>query len=433
MTNQRNDSMGSLLNGVAAARQFGQQLLAWGGTIGGRVAYSRGGLMARIIDLPAELATARGVTIEDGGPDVQSEMDRLSVLENLSDALRWSLLDGGGALIAMVKDGGELAAPINPNSLTEIEEFRVVSVLDIKAGPDTYSDPTQLNYGWPTTYEVKFKSGAQYVPVHESRIIEVPGAARLGGVDDIGRIPWAGQPIGGALIQAVERYRNGVKWAEKLLERSQQAVHRMKGLADMLMAQQESVVRARIDLVDSNRSAINGVAVDAEDDYTITSATMSGVKDTIEQLQVAVAAESGYPVTVLFGRSPGGLNATGDSDWDIVYQQVGQLQRRRLRQPLERIVSLIYAQKRYSGERPDNWRIVFNPLEVLNEQQTAEMENKKADTLNKVAAAVKTLVVDAGALSQDEASAYLRSERMFGLQPDEATGTGSAAAYAAQT
>lgn len=433
MTNQRNDSMGSLLNGVAAARQLGQLQLTWGGILGGRVAYSRGGLMARIIDLPSELATARGVTIENGGDGIASEMERLGVLECLSDALRWSLLDGGGAVVVMSQDGAELAQPLNPNSVQQIEELRVVSVQDIKAGPITYDDPQKLNYGWPITYEVKFSAATKYVVVHESRIIEVPGATRLGGVDDIGRIPWAGQPIGITVIQAVERYRSGVKWAAALLERSQQAVHRMKGLADMLMASQEAVVRARIDLVDSNRSALNGVAVDAEDDYTITNATLSGVKDVISELEVAVSAETGLPVTVLFGRSPGGLNATGDSDWDIVYQQVGQLQRRRLRRPLERLIALIYAQTAVDMERSDNWSITFNPLEVLNAQQQAEMENKQADTLNKIATAIKTVVVDTQALSQDEATAYLKTERLFGLEPDAEGGTGSAASYAAKT
>jgi phage-related protein (TIGR01555 family) len=432
MTTERNDSMGSLLNGVAAARQYGQLVMGLGGTIGARAAYARGGLMARIIDMPAELAMSRGVTVENGGDGVVAEMERLAVGECLSDALRWSLLDGGGAIVVMTQDGGELAQPLDPKRVVMIEELRVVSIENMKAGPNLYTDPTKLNYGWPITYEVRFNSGTNYVPVHESRIVEVPGTSRMAGMDDMSRIPWAGQPVGRAVIDAVDRYRNGVKWAEKLLERSQQAVHRMKGLADMLMAHQEPVVRARIDLVDSNRSALNGVAVDAEDDYTITSASLAGVKDTIGELEVAVAAETGWPVTVLFGRSPGGLNATGDSDWDIVYQQVSQLQRRRIRRPLERLVSLIYAQTGVTIDRPNDWHIVFNPLEVLNEQQTAEMENKKADTLNKVAAAIKTLVVDAAALSQDQATAYLQSERMFGLEPD-ATGTGSAAAYAGQT
>lgn len=432
MTDTRNDSYGSLLNSVAAARQYGTTMLGLSGLIGPRAAYSQGGLIARIIDLPADLATARGVTIENGGDGIAGELDRLNVLDCLSDGLRWSLLDGGGAIVVMSQDSGLLPEPLDPARLQRIEELQVVSILSVKPGALTYTDPSLPNYGKPQLYEVKFPGVRDYVWVHESRIVEIAGGPRGSDVVETNRVPWAGRGLSESVIRAVVRYRDGVKWAEKLLERSQQAVHKMKGLASMMMAQQEPVVRARIDLVDSNRTAINGVAVDAEDDYTITSTTLSGVKDAINEMQVAVAAESGWPVTVLFGRSPGGLNATGDSDWDIVYQGVGQLQRRRLRPALERLVSLIYAQRSVPIEKPDNWVIVFNPLAVMNEQQVADVENKRADTLNKTAAALKTLVADAGALSQEQATEYLQAERLFGLEPDAEGGSG-AAAYAGQT
>lgn len=433
MTDHRNDSYGSVLHAAAAARQFGNTLLALGGELGPRAAYAQGGLIAKIVDMPADLATARGITIENGGDGIEGELDRLKVLDSLSDALRWSLLDGGGAIVVMSADAGKLAEQLDAETIQVIEELQVVSIVNIKAGPLSYQDPAQRNYGMPILYEVRFNGAREHVWVHESRLIEVPGAPRGTDAVEFTRIPWAGRGLGSATIKAVQRWRDGVKWSEKLLERSQQAVHKMTGLAQMLMAQQEAVVRARIDLVDSNRTAINGVAVDKDDDYTILSPGMSGVKDTLQEMAVAVAAESGYPITVLFGRSPGGLNASGDSDWDIVYQSVGQLQRRRVRPALERLVSLIYAQKNAQIDKPDNWMIKFNPLAVMNDQQMADVENKRADTQVKIATAIKSLVVDSQTLSQDEGTAYLQNERMFGLEPVAEGGTGGAARYAAQT
>jgi phage-related protein (TIGR01555 family) len=432
MTDERNDSMGSVLLDAGRSRALAAQFINPMALMGARAAYANGGLVARIVDMPADLATARGVTIENGGDGIEGEMERLRVLDHLSDAIRWARLVGGGAIVAMTEDGGTLPEPLDPGRLRQIQEFRVVSVDDMQAGPTRYDDPNLPNYGWPVLYNVKFPGARQHVYVHESRIIEVPGEQTASSNTDTRDIPWAGRGIGSSTLRAIERYRDGVKWAEKLLERSQQAVHKMKGLAEMLMAKQESVVRARIDLVDQNRTAINGVAVDAEDDYTITSATLAGVKDTLGEMQVAVAAESGWPVTVLFGRSPGGLNATGDSDWAIVYQSVGQIQRK-VKPALERLLSLIYAQNAVQIEKPDNWKAVWNPLEVLNDTQRAEVENKKADTRVKVATALKMLVVDAQAMSQDEATKYLQDERMFGMEPADADGTGGAAQYAKQT
>ena len=316
--------------------------------------------------------------------------------------------------------------------------MRVVSVVEMRGDTDNlYADESQSNYGEPQFYLINAKrsstrGGTNQYRVHETRVIPVPGAptVTVAGAD-FRDIPWAGRGVAPAAVRAIERYRRSLNWAEKLLERSQQAVHKMKGLAEMLMAGQESVVRARINMVDSNRSAINGVAVDGEDDYTITSASLTGVKDTIEQMQAAVAAETGYPQTLLFGRSPGGLNSTGDGDWALVYSYVDQLRNTRLTPALERIVSLIYAQSTVQ-DTPDGWRICWNPLAEMTAQQAADVDNKKADTLKKIAEAVDT-IVGTGAVSQDEAHEWLQSEHYFGLEDPAEGGQGAARRYAGQT
>lgn len=431
---ERNDSYGSLLAQAAAARQYGTQLVDLGGAAyGARFAYAQGGLFARVIDLPADLSTSTGVKIEGAAPDLATELDRLKVLPALSNALRWSLLDGGGALLVLSKDGGSLDQPLDPGNLIEIEELRVVSVAQMRGGQDKYDDPLEKNYGMPVYYEIDWIGGKQ-LRVHESRVIEVPGGpiTLVAGVD-LRQIPWAGRGISPKAIIAIQRYQRGVNWAEKLLERSQQAVHKMKGLAQMLQAKQEDVVRARIDLVDGNRSAINGVAIDGEDDYTITSAALTGVKDTIGELKDAVAAETGMPVSILFGRSPGGLNASGDSEWDQVFDMTDQLRASRLNPALERVISLIYAQSGVPLETVDEWSICWNPLKQQSAAEKAEVDNKQADTAYKVAQALEKLQ-GTQAISQDEAHAYLQGERLFGLAPDEEAGTGAAARrYAGQT
>lgn len=434
---ERNDSYGSLLQAAGAARQYGTQIVDLGGLMmGARFAYTQGGLMARIVDLPADLATARGVKVEGAGPDLYAEMDRLKLLPAASDALRWSLLDGGGAMVVLSEDAGTdgLAGALSPDNLQQITEFRVVSLVFIRAGRDKYEDPSKPNYGMPIWYDVTLVNGGQPVRVHESRLIEVPGApmATTAGVD-LRDVPWAGRGLSPKTIHAVQRYERGVKWSEKLLERVQQATHKMKGLAQMLQAKQEEVVRARIDLVDGNRSNINGVAIDSEDEYTVITASMTGVKDIIGELKDDVAAQTGMPVSILFGRAPAGLNSTGDSEWDMVFDQVSQLQNRRLTPAMERAISLIYAQKSVELDRVEEWKLCWNPLKQQSAQQMADVENKKADTTKKVSEAL-VMLQGTLAVSQDEAHDYLKSARMFGLEPDEEAGSGAAASqYAGQT
>lgn len=435
----RMDGFGEILQSIGNTRQYGNTILNLGGNFGARWAYAQGGIVARIVDTPADMATAKGVTVKDGGDQVAEELERLKVMPALSNALRWALLDGGGALIVLTKDGGSLEDPLDPENLQEIEELRVVSVVEMRGDTQNlYDDESQANYGEPQFYLVNAKRStlgeANQYRVHETRVISVPGAptVTIAGAD-FRDIPWAGRGVDPSAIRAIERYRRSLGWAEKLLERSQQAVHKMKGLAEQLMLGPagESVVRARINMVDSNRSAINGVAVDGEDDYTITSASLTGVKDTIEQMQTAVAAETGYPQTLLFGRSPGGLNSTGDGDWALVYSYVSQLQQIRLSPALERIVSLIYAQSTVT-DAPEGWRICWNPLAEMTAQQAADVDNKKADTLKKIAEAVQT-IVGTGAVSEDEAHEWLQSEHYFGLEEPGEGGQGAARRYAGQT
>lgn len=432
----RYDDIGSMLSEVGASRRNSVELLGLGETFGAPLAYAQGGLVARVIDMPADAATARGVTVEGADDEFTAELDRLRVLPMLSDALRWALLEGGAVLVVFAVDGGALAEPLNLAGMAMIEEFRVVRDREIRPTPGKlYNDAERdgRNYGRPSSYQISFVSGSP-VEVHESRIIPIPGAPTANVLGDTNRLFWHGRGLAPTALRAIERYRRGVNWAEKLLERSQQAVHGMEGLAEMLMAGQEAVVRKRIDLVDSNRSSINGVAVDAGDSYTITTASLSGVKDTLGEMQVAVSAETGIPVTILFGRSPGGMDATGDSDWATFNESVAHLQGQRLTVALERICSLIWAQTGVPFEEtPDEWSIKWSPLAKLSETQRVEADNKRADTLNKIANAVKT-AIESTQISQDDAAEFVKQERLFGMVPDAEAGDAAAARrYAGET
>lgn len=442
MTNYRTDGLPhALVRDMTASRQYGTTMLNLGLWGGARAEYQSGGLLARIVDIPADGTVKRGVTVEGADETFYAEMDRLKALPALADAVRWARLDGGGAIVLITEDTGDgvgLARPLDPESLLTILELRVVSVVDMTAGQERYADPKLANYGMPTTYKVKFHGdGSQPQDVHESRIIEISGDPTTNGMNaiDAGRIPWAGRGLGAQVVNAVRAYRACMNWAEKLLERKQQPVHTMKGLAQLLMQPgNEGIVRARIDLVDANRNMMTGVAVDADDGYAILNADLSGVKDVIQEAQVRVSAECGLPVTLLFGRSPGGLNATGDSDWALLYELITHLQTRAT-PALERLVSLIFAQSAPlvdEFQRPDDWSIKWNTLAVLNAQQQAEVDNKNADTEVKRATAIEKLV-NLEVVSQDEATTYLREQGAYGLQAAEESGQSGARQYAANT
>lgn len=394
--------------------------------------YAEGGLPARVVDMLPDTAVSRGVEIE-GDDRVGGELDRLKALPALADAWRWARLTGGGAIVVIARDGGSLRDPLNLEALDQLLELKVFTLDDVSATEKRYADPNEANYGMPELYRVRTQAAG--VPsaeffVHESRLIEIPGDPVPAKLNRKG-IPWAGRPAVSRAFRAIRRYGEGLHWALRLLEKKQQAVHKMKGLADAIAADMEGAIRKRVEMVDSVRNALNGVAVDAEDDYQILTSDMSGVKDTLAEFQIALAAETGIPVTQLFGRSAAGLNATGDGDLEALYNTVAMGREVKVNPALERLVSLIRAQRALAAgdARGEAWSIKWPALKPATAKEIAEVRKANAEAQAREMDALSA-AVDNG-LSQDQAVRFMKQEGLYGLTPD--AGGESAKSYAAST
>ena len=86
------------------------------------------------------------------------------------------------------------------------------------------------------------------------------------------------------------------------------------------------------------------------------------------------------PQTILFGRSPAGMNATGHADFENYYNYVERIQKRMLRKNLRYLLSIIFkagiAQKKIDEMPTIN--IKFNPLWSLTEEEETALEQQKA-------------------------------------------------------
>jgi len=389
--------------------------------------YAEGGLPARIVDLPADSAVKGGVSITgDTDGVVAAELDRLKVLPLLADAARWSRLQGGGCLVLIGADGGTLRDPLDPNRLDNIEELRAFDVNDVSVDR-SYNDPALTNYGQPELYRLAVRGAGSQVLVHESRLIPVPGEPLPASMRR-DSIPWRGRAAVSRSFARIRDYTEAVGLAREILRRKQQGVFKMVGLADAIQADQELAVQKRVAMVDQARGVLNTVAVDAEDEYSIQDTNVSGVNALLQEFQIALSAEAGIAVTLLFGRSPGGQNSTGDADFEGFYNLVEQLRSLRMQPALERVIALICAQRSLAGKAPDNWGVAWRPLKQLSDKERADTEKTRAEALKTEAEAVQTSV-GTSALSEDESRAYLQQRGLFGLVPDDNT-PGTAASYA---
>lgn len=400
------------------------------------IRYATGGLYARIVDMPADKAVDRGVIIEgDADGQIANEYDRLNVLHNMADALRWAALTGGAGIVMLTQDGGSLQDELSETGLREIVELRTYCGTDFKPEPARYEDPTKANFGMPIRYRVT-SNGVSFV-VHESRILTVTGGPLPNAVN-ISNVPWMGRVEITRAYKSICRYEESLDYALKILMRKQQGVYGMTGMADLLKnpaiagvpGSGERIIQSRINAVDAVRGVLNTVAVDGADSYTIIDSNLGGIKDVIGEMKSAVSADSGIAITIAFGESPGGLQATGESDFQGWFEKVEGLQKR-LQKPLERLTALIQLQNKI---KPLNeWRVVWPPLESPNEKEEAEIENKRADTRKKDVEAVKA-AVDSAILTEQQAAEVLVEighYKINGLEPQGSRT--SAVTYAQQT
>lgn len=343
--------------------------------------YARGGIYARVVDIPADLSMSRGIKVKgDDDNVITNEFDRLDLVGNMSDAIRWARLDGGSALM-LLTDTGTLVEPL-PDSIGTITEIRVVEIDQLSVAPGGYyDDPEQSTYGQPELYHVRpiqmgNTASTGFFTVHESRLLPVYGDPLPARLKIGARVPWLGRPAVVEAYNSIEKYKKSLILSLEILRRKQQAVHQMKGLAELIQNNQEDLVRKRVDLVDDVRSLMNGVAVDAEDNYTVYDQNVSGIKDLIAEYQVAVSADTGIPVTQLFGRSASGLNSTGENDLESLYDLCEGIQTTSAQPAVERLIQAIGKQQGIT--LPTEWKIDWPSLWTPTDAQQAETRHKNA-------------------------------------------------------
>lgn len=389
--------------------------------------YEGNGLFSKIIDRPAEEAVKHGLDIDYGDDSiaeyVEERLDDLDFEDKFATAEKWARLYGGALIVMLCNDGGSLEEPLNIDNVTSIEELRVyeraVIQEDYTGLYRSYSQEVlqgDIPLGQPKYYYVNSIYGS--FKVHYTRCLLFRN----------GRLPeqttsslyrhW-GMPeyvkIKQALRECMTSHSNGTK----LLERSVQAIYKMKNLATLLSSDEgEGKVLQRLQVIDMARGILNSMAIDAEgEDYDFKTLQMAGVKDVIDTTCNMLSAVTNIPQTILFGRSPAGMNATGDSDLENYYNMVENIQKQNMKKNIRTLIDLILKQGFLEGEIQDipKFKVKFSALWSLSDTEKADIEQKKAQT-EQIKAQLAQAYIDAGVLDPSEVRKSLAINGDFNIE-----------------
>lgn len=373
--------------------------------------YASDGIAMTIVDRPAEDSLARGITIENDQEHlIPDEFDRLGAMGKFTEAVRYARMCGGAIILMICSDGGSLRMPLDLNSLDQVVELRVYRGTQVSVD-DTlgyYTDPEAPKFGEPRAYRISPKrSGANVSDfvVHESRCIVVPGEPMP--EETAGGVPWMGRSVLQGCYADLQQYRTGLRWANRILERKQSPVYAMEGLGDMMANDEEEVVRKRLEMLDLSRNLLNTTAIDKNDEFTIENLGLDGVQATIEEFKVSLASSARMPMTILYGVSPSGMSGQGEGDLQAYYTVVTHYQRRTLMSPMERFVTVLWAQRAIKAKEPDTWRIKFNPLWLPTASEVATAGKTEADERLSYSQALKAQI-EAGIVTEEMALELMR-------------------------
>ena len=378
--------------------------------------YLSDGMARKVVDVPAEEMTRSGIDLEDLDDDVlkeyvMSRLDELDAMRHMSDAVRISRMVGGALMIFGLNDGGALDVPLNPQGIKTVDFIRVYDRYQTSVR-SRVEDPALKEYGQPELWEITPVIGGTPYLVHNSRVHVFDGEF-LPEQKRRQNNGW-GASVLQACCDQLTRLGMGHQWANMILERSQQAVHKIPQLGQILMTPGgEQQVQKRVDVVDMVRGVLNTIVIAAEEDYDVISVSLAGVPDILDRFAEALSAVSGIPIPILMGRATGGLSSTDKGTLDAWYARVGSWWNDILRKPEDRLVTFLMMEK--GQNKP--YKLCMRPLVVASDAEVAAVEQVKANA-RKAQAEADMAYINAGVIDPDEVRRGL--EQHYELVPGSA-------------
>ena len=258
-------------------------------------------------------------------------------------------------------------------------------------------DITDPEYGMPAYYTVTDTVSGKSVSVHYSRVVRFVGD----------ELPfWEGQSEqlwGASVIESVFeelKKRDNVSWnIAQLTFMASLRVLKMNDLGQMLAASDEASQKELYNTIQAQNWLMSNMGlqvIDAADGIESHQYTFGGLSEVYQQFMMDISGAAQIPATKLFGRSPSGMNATGESDLQNYYEMIGQEQESKLRPILNKILPVLCMS--VFGAVPDDLDFDFDPVSEPSDKERSDLA--KSGTENVVAALNAGLVSKRTALKE---------------------------------
>ena len=377
--------------------------------------YQYNGLFSKIIDRPAEEALKHGIeynisdqTLADFLDDA---LDRLDWEEKATTAIRWARLFGGAVIVMLLDDGRGLEEPVNWQEIRSVEELRVYERAIVQPDPNCYLTGKAEYFDISSTYGGFFR-------VHRSRCLVFKNGSLPEYAAPQQYFYW-GLPEYVRIRRDLSIALHTHQSAANMIDKSVQPVYKQRGLQSTLAGPDgDDKTLKRLLVLDASRGMMNSVAIDMDgEDYSFQTFQLSGASEILESTYSLLSAVTCIPQTILFGRSPSGENATGESDLENYYNFVEGIQKRMLKKNIRTLLKAVVQAGVYDGSIAESQTIkpTFKPLWSLSEAEQATVELSKAQRAQATAQTAQ-LYIDMQVLQPDEVRQALARDGTLNIE-----------------
>lgn len=372
--------------------------------------YRESWIVRRIVDvIPADMLK-NWITITSGiEPAVEKKISltlrRTQLIDKLKRGMQWGRLYGGALGIMLVKhQGNDLTTPLRLDYIMP-GDFAGMLIFDrwngVSPSSELVDDVTDPEYSYPKYYTISDPTNGGMVQIHHSRCIRFPGNL-LPYWEELSELQW-----GASVIEPIMddlKKRDNVSWnIAQLTFMANLRVLKMEDLGQLLASTDAISQRELYNTIQAQNILMSNMGLqimDSKDSMETHQYTFGGLADVYQQFLMDIAGAAEMPVTKLFGRSPAGMNATGESDLQNYYDMIAEKQESYLRPILNKVLPPFIIST--LGSMPDDFDFDFDPVAEPSDKERAELA--KTGTDNVVAA------FNAGLISQRMALQELKQQ-----------------------
>lgn len=317
-------------------------------------------------------------------PEMQSALSRVErdtcIRDRINEGVRWGRLYGGAAGLILIDGQEDLSRPLDTD-LIYPGSFRGLYILDRWQGVTPNMDLVfEGGEPVPESYSITDARGNTAANVHHSRLVRFTGRD-LPFLERVAELYWGESEVE-ALYKDVVAHDNVSANMAALTFQANINTMEVKGLEQLFSIGSSQAQRRFWNVMQAQsvlRSNFGTQLVEEGNKITNTQYTFTGLEEIYESMCLNLCGASHYPMTKLFGRSPSGMDATGESDLKNYYDYVDSQREAKVRPVLQKILPVL-AMSAW-GFIPDDLDVIFPPLWTPTATETAEIALKKSQAI----------------------------------------------------